>query len=162
MQRAETTARAVAGFIDLLIILALVRLPDVLGFLSAVGYLLFRDGLFDRQSVGKKLIGLRVVSCDDPGKPVSYRESIIRNVPFAVACLLFFVPYVGWLLGLLPLAIEWLTALGDERGLRVGDLIARTLIVGAPLPADSGVSASLEQQPDFAARQNSAPPPNDD
>jgi uncharacterized RDD family membrane protein YckC len=129
MQKAELTTRAVAGFIDLLLVIGMARLPDVMGFLAVIGYILVRDGLFAQQSVGKKVIGLRVARADGPGKAVSFRESIIRNVPLAVAYLLFLVPYAGWLLGPLALMVEALTAMGDERGMRIGDLLARTYIM---------------------------------
>ena len=39
------------------------------------------------------------------------------------------VPYVGWVLGPLALAVEWLTAMGDEKGMRIGDLLANTWVV---------------------------------
>ena len=131
MQKAELTTRAVAGFIDLLLVIGMSRLPDVMGFLAVTGYILVRDGLFHAQSVGKKVVGLRVAFADDPGKAGSFRESIIRNVPLAVAYLLFLVPYAGWLLGPLALGVEALTAMGDERGMRIGDLLARTYTVQA-------------------------------
>ncbi|MEK6743088.1 MAG: RDD family protein [Nitrospirota bacterium] len=148
MQKADITTRAVAGFIDLLLVIGMARLPDVLGFLVVIGYILVRDGLFAQQSVGKKVIGLRVALTDDPGKTVSFRESIIRNVPLAVAYLLFLVPYAGWLLAPLALTVEALTAMGDERGMRIGDLLARTYTVqanaAAAVPegpaADAGMS----------------------
>ena len=129
MQRANLTTRAVAGFVDLLLIIGLARLPDVLGLLSSTGYILIRDGLFDCRSIGKKLIGLRVESSEDAGPAVTYRESIIRNVPFAAAYLLFQIPYAGWVLGPLAGSVECLIAIGDERGMRVGDLLARTTVV---------------------------------
>ena len=149
MERSDLTTRAVAAFVDLLIITALVRLPDVIGFLAAMGYLLFRDGLFERQSVGKKLIGLRVLSSDDLRAAVSFRESIIRNVPLAIAYLLFLVPYAGWVLGPLALAIEGLTALGDDRGMRVGDIVARTIVVPVA-PGATEPAGPAEQPPDSA------------
>ncbi len=139
MQKADLTTRTVAGFIDLLIVIGLTRLPDVIGFLSASGYLLIRDGLFERQSIGKKLIGLRVVSTDDPDFVITYRESIIRNVPLVIAYLLFLIPYAGWVLGPAAFAIECLTALGDDRGMRIGDMLARTGVVPA---APAGANAS--------------------
>lgn len=146
MQRADLTTRAVAGFVDLLIILALVRLPDVIGLLAGAGYLLARDGLFERQSVGKRLVGLRVVSCDPPAAPVSYRESIIRNTTLAAALLLFSIPWAGWVLGPLALAIEGLVALGDERGMRVGDIVARTLVVAEPAVRPDGPAQTPDGQ----------------
>ena len=148
MQKADLTTRAVAGFIDLLIVIALARLPDVIGFLAAVGYILVRDGLFDSQSIGKKVLGLRIMPADDaPGK-ASFRESIIRNTTLAGAFLLFRVPYAGWFLGPMVLGMEALAALGDERSMRVGDLLARTWTVqqpfaapAAPEPANAAVPA---------------------
>lgn len=128
MRNADLTTRAVAAFIDLLIVVGLTRLPDVIGVLSAAGYILVRDGLFARQSVGKKLVGLRVAASDGPDAEVSYRHTIIRNAPLALIYVLFLVPYAGWLLGPLFLAVECLVALGDERGMRIGDLLAGTII----------------------------------
>ena len=153
MQKADLTTRAVAGFIDLLIIIGLTRLPDVIGFLSASGYLLIRDGLFERQSIGKKLIGLRVISSDDAEFGITYRESIIRNVPLVIAYILFLVPYAGWIFGPVAFGIECLTALGDDRGMRIGDMLARTGIV--PL-APTGAKASVQTA--SAAPESSEPP----
>jgi uncharacterized RDD family membrane protein YckC len=129
LQRADLTTRAVAGFVDLLLIIGLARLPDIFGFLSAAGYILFRDGLFDRRSIGKKVIGLRVVSSEGAGYSAGYRESIIRNVPLVLAFSLFLIPYVGWVLGPLALSVECLTAIGDTMGMRIGDMLARTYVV---------------------------------
>ena len=53
MQKADLTTRAIAGFVDLLIMIGLSRLPDVLGFLSASGYILIRDGLFRGRAPAK-------------------------------------------------------------------------------------------------------------
>lgn len=143
LQRADLTTRAVAGFVDFLVIVGLSRLPDVLGFLSATGYILIRDGLFKRQSIGKKLIGIHIATSEPSGQSVTYRESIIRNVTFAAAYLLFLVPYAGWVLGPLAVVVECLAAIGDERGMRVGDLIARTVVVqdstvATPTPGKPG------------------------
>jgi uncharacterized RDD family membrane protein YckC len=137
MQRADLTTRAVAGFIDLLIVL----------------------GLFERQSVGKKLIGLRVASCDTPGAPTAYRESILRNTTIAAALLLFFIPYAGWVLGPLALLAEGLVALGDDRSMRVGDMIARTMIVTAAPAGTAGPVTSREQQSDIAGSPEEAGAP---
>ena len=128
MRKADITTRGVAAFVDLLLIIGLARLPEVFGFLSVAGYILIRDGLFDRRSIGKKLIGLQVVSSEGHGPAATYRESIIRNVPLVVAYLLFLIPYAGWVLGPLALVAECLTAIGDDRGMRIGDMMARTYV----------------------------------
>ena len=149
MQRADLTTRAAAGMVDLLLIIGLARLPDTLGFLSAAGYILIRDGLFDRRSIGKKLIGLRVVSSEDHGLAAKYRDSIMRNVTLVAAYLLFLIPYAGWILGPLALGAECLTAIGDDAGMRIGDMLARTHVVLEN--QDSRASkAGSEQQPGAA------------
>jgi len=154
VQKADLTTRIVAGFIDLLIIIGLTRLPDVIGFLSASGYLLIRDGLFARQSIGKKLIGLRVIASDDPEFVVTYRESIIRNVPLVMAYTLFLIPYAGWILGPAAFGIECLTALGDERGMRIGDMLARTNVI------PTSPAAAAAPGPAAAAPDKAETPPN--
>jgi uncharacterized RDD family membrane protein YckC len=137
VRKTDLTSRAAAALVDLLIIIGLARLPDVIGFLSAAGYILIRDGLFERRSIGKKLIGLQVVSSEEQGPALTYRESIIRNLPIAVAYFLFLIPYAGWVLGPLVLGVECLTAIGDGNGMRVGDMLARTYVTpGVPFAAN--------------------------
>lgn len=150
MPRADLTTRAVAGFVDILLIIGLARLPDILGFLSAMGYILVRDGFFDHQSIGKKLIGLRVAVSEDARPHEAYRESLIRNMTYAVAYLLFLIPYVGWVLGLLAVGLECLAAVGDDRGMRIGDLLARTVVV-INTPISEHPHEAPAEQPDAPA-----------
>lgn len=147
MQKADLTTRAIAGFVDLLIVMGLARLPDVLGFLSACGYILIRDGLFHGRSVGKKLIGMSV-SLEDDIREATYRESIIRNVPLTAAYILFLIPYAGWVLGPLALGMECLVAVGDDQGMRIGDMLARTRVV-QPNEAVAEARQEPQQQPDL-------------
>jgi uncharacterized RDD family membrane protein YckC len=156
LQRADITTRVVAGLVDLLLIIGLTRLPDVIGFLSAAGYILIRDGLFDRRSIGKKLIGLRVLSLEDSGPSATYRDSIIRNVPIVLAYFLFLIPYAGWILGPLALGMEGLTALGDRRGMRIGDMLARTQVVPEAPVREENKSAP-EQQPGASPSGTNSP-----
>ncbi len=151
MPRADFTTRAVAGFVDVLLIIGLARLPDVLGFLSAIGYILVRDGLFDRQSIGKKLIGIRVAVSEDARPPMAYRDSIIRNMTYAIAYLFFAIPYAGWVLCPLAVGMECLAALGDDRGMRIGDLLARTMVV-------QSTSFSLHRHETPPQRTETSPP----
>jgi uncharacterized RDD family membrane protein YckC len=156
VQRADLTTRAVAGLVDLLLIIGLARLPDVIGFLSAAGYILIRDGLFDRRSIGKKLIGLRVVSLEGSGPASTYRDSIIRNVPLVLAYFLFLIPYAGWVFGPLALGTECLIAIGDKTGMRIGDMLARTQVVQeVPVPGEK--KAALEQQPEASPTGTNRP-----
>jgi uncharacterized RDD family membrane protein YckC len=153
MQKADLTTRAVAGFVDLLIVLGLARLPDVIGMLAAAGYLLFRDGLFAHQSVGKKLVGIRIAPADDAAPAPGFRGSILRNASLALAFLLFKIPYAGWVLGPLAVIIESLTALGDERAMRIGDLVARTWTIRDAAAAETPGSAAAAPPASADAQQ---------
>jgi uncharacterized RDD family membrane protein YckC len=149
LQRADLTTRAIAGLIDLLLVIGLTSLPEAFGFLSAAGYILLRDGLLDCRSIGKKLVGLRVESTEGAGQAPGYRESIIRNVPLVIAYFLFLIPYAGWILGPLALGAEYLTALGDSGGMRIGDMLARTYVV-TTVPVVGAPKNGSEQQADAA------------
>ncbi len=144
MQRADFASRSVAAFVDVLIVIALHRLPDIIGFLAAIGYILLRDGLFDGRSVGKKLVGLRVAGeVRVPGVP-AFRDSLIRNITFAAAYLAFQIPYAGWLLCPAAAGVELLAAAGDDRGMRIGDLLGRTMVVRDPA---AGRETAAPQEP---------------
>lgn len=84
-------------------------------FLSMI-YIVFRDGLFSGQSIGKKVMGIRVVHTD--GRPISFVDSSFRNV-------LFLIPY------LLPvgLVIETVALFRSPERRRLGDRIAGTRVV---------------------------------
>jgi len=56
--------RTVAKILDFIIIAAAVEVIPKAGFFAGIAYLLIGDGFFDGRSLGKKLIGLRVVSAD--------------------------------------------------------------------------------------------------
>jgi uncharacterized RDD family membrane protein YckC len=79
-------------------------------------YIVFRDGIFSGQSIGKKVMGIRVVHTD--GRPISFVDSSFRNV-------LFLVPY------LLPLGlvIETVALFRSPERQRLGDRIAGTRVV---------------------------------
>ncbi|MCK4592907.1 RDD family protein [bacterium] len=76
-------------------------------------YLLFRDALFGRRSLGKRLAGLRVVDRVKK-RPASFGKLVLRNLTVVT---------------LAPLVIEFILVLADHKGLRIGDRIARTQVV---------------------------------
>jgi hypothetical protein len=47
----------------------------------------------------------------------------------AIGYLLFFVPYIGWVFTLLILVLEGLLVIGNERGMRIGDELAKTQVL---------------------------------
>jgi len=80
----------------------------VIGF-----YLLFRDALFGRRSLGKRLAGLRVVDRVTK-QPSGFGKLVLRNLTVVT---------------IVPLVIEFFLVLADHKGLRIGDRIARTQVV---------------------------------
>jgi uncharacterized RDD family membrane protein YckC len=78
--------------------------------------------------VGKKLIKLKVVSSETQ-QPCTFRDSILRNSTFALGCLLWLVPWVGWIFMVIVSALELVLALGSKEGKRLGDEFARTSVI---------------------------------
>jgi uncharacterized RDD family membrane protein YckC len=152
--------RAVGYFIDIGVIIAILVALSIVGqiltlgspsgmgpilvgyFLIIWGYGAFCEGLFNGQTVGKRLLGLRVVS--DQGIPITGAQAVLRNL-------------VGTVDG--PLPFVYLAALSSmiltRRFQRLGDLAAGTMVVveqrrrgaGVVRVRDSAVEALLPWLP---------------
>lgn len=139
IREARLLNRIVARTIDFIFVVALYEIIPTVGYFAGLVYLLIADGLFDGRSIGKRLIGLKIIVTPDSGEavPCSYRESVFRNFPFALAFILFgilkAIPLIGWLLSFVILAgvliFESLVMLGSEQGRRLGDELAKTRVV---------------------------------
>ena len=125
--KASVLNRLVAKIIDLIVAAAFSKLLPPVGFFAGLTYLLIADGFFDGRSLGKKLIKLRTVKTG--GELCTYKDSILRNLTIAIGYILFFIPYVGWILTLIVYSIEGLIIIGNEKGLRIGDELAKTYII---------------------------------
>mgnify|MGYP001343354300 CR=1 FL=1 len=127
--KAQVLNRGIAKLIDLLIVAAAGQMFMPVGFLGGLAYILIADGFAGGRSIGKRLIGLQTV-LPDRREAAGFRESIIRNLPFAVALLAFAVPYVGpyvgWLVLIVIIAFEAVLIIGNEQGRRLGDEVAGT------------------------------------
>jgi len=88
----------------------------ILGGFLGVLYITFRDGLFGGQSIGKKILGIRVVHMD--GRPISYIDSSFRNVLFII-----------YLLIPAAIVVEAVAAYRNPERRRLGDRIAKTCVV---------------------------------
>lgn len=126
--KADIANRIIAKFIDILVVAALSKLLPPVGFFAAVTYLLIADGLPRGGSIGKRLIGLKII-VPAINHACSFRDSIIRNFPLAVGYLLFFIPYIGWIFTFLILVLEGLLIVGNDKGLRIGDEMAKTQVL---------------------------------
>lgn len=139
LQKADYLDRVVARMIDFIIVVALLEIIPKVGYFAGLAYLLIADGLFQGRSVGKRLIGIRVVfyNSAETAAACGFKESIFRNLPFAAGYILFGIlkgiPLIGWVLSLAFITVipvfEFLVMTGSEMGMRFGDEIARTQVV---------------------------------
>lgn len=113
----------------MLVAAALAQAVAPVGFFAGLTYLLIADGVVSGRSLGKAVIGLRVV--DAGGQPAGLRESIVRNLPWGAAFVLYVVPLIGWLIAGAIIVLEGLLVLGNSRGRRFGDELASTHVVHA-------------------------------
>lgn len=118
--------RTVAKLLDFIIIYAALEIVPKAGFFAGLAYLLIGDGLFEGQSIGKKLIRLRVVSADTL-RPCTFRDSILRNSTFAIGFL--FYNWTGWVLVGIIAALEFIFLLGSSNRTRIGDELAKSIVI---------------------------------
>jgi hypothetical protein len=128
--KAQVLSRFIAKFVDFLIIAAAGKIAPPVGWLAGLAYILLADGLPGGRSIGKRLAGLQTV-IPRIREVAGFRESIIRNIPFGCAYLIYPVPYVGWVAASLFVGFEALLIIGNEQGLRVGDDLAHTQVLDA-------------------------------
>jgi uncharacterized RDD family membrane protein YckC len=130
--KAEPLPRLLARVTDFILAALLVVTAGLPGGILAVLYLLFADGLFRGQSPGKRLLGIKVMHLPSR-READFRESALRNFPFALAMLLRLVPGWGDLLfavaGAATVLSEGVRVLADKLGLRLGDLFASSQVV---------------------------------
>ena len=126
--KAGLLLRTIAKLVDFVIIaLAIEAVPRV-GYFAGLIYLLISDGLFDGRSLGKKLIRLRVISMETDA-PATFRNSMVRNITFTASLLLYKIPLIGWFFASLILVLEFLLMMGNEEGMRLGDVLANTKVM---------------------------------
>ncbi len=138
--KADLSKRAIAAVIDFVIASVLSQIPFV-GWFAGVGYILVRDGLdlefIDRQSVGKKLMGLKTVRLN--GEKMDVSVSIRRNWMFALgtlASLVVWIPVLGFLTVLAMALLSFLIGVyevylvfNDAEGRRWGDTFGGTKVI---------------------------------
>ena len=134
MGKADDIHRGLAKIVDFIVLGLLSRTDPFYGVLAGALYILIGDGLFTGQSLGKKLFKLKVLVSDEESKQrvCSFRDSIIRNLPFGLLAVLTAVPVLGvffFFVGLLYVAAELYFIFIDERGIRIGDIYAQTQVV---------------------------------
>ena len=133
--KADVLHRLLAKLIDALLVGAACLVLYPVGVMIGATYIVIADGLFEGRSVGKYIIGLRVLRETD-GEEATFTDSFIRNALFGLIVLFGVVPFLRWLLilsvGLLIVLFETYYVVATADGRRVGDLAAGTLVVDAP------------------------------
>lgn len=133
-RRTSIFNRVVARGIDALVAVVLLLLGKAfwwpLGVALGCGYAALSDGFGDGQSVGKRIMGLRVedfsssTACD-------LAAACVRNLPFALAILLASTPIL-WIFFLVvgaPLiGLELFILVSVDSGVRLGDVLANTQV----------------------------------
>ena len=130
-KRAGVLVRTVAKILDFIIIAAAAEVVPKAGFFAGLAYLLIGDGLFDGRSLGKKLIGLKVVSVNTY-TPCSFKDSILRNSILGIGYLLYKILWFGWIFIVIVSVFEFIILLGSKNEMRLGDEIARTAVIESP------------------------------
>lgn len=131
-KKASLFLRVFAKILDFIIIAVMAEVVPRAGFYAGLFYMLIADSLFNGRSPGKYLMGIKTISVKESrqGRDCSVRESVIRNSPFAIGLLLYKVPLIGWIFLILIAAFEFLIILGSKEGMRLGDELAKTLVIG--------------------------------
>lgn len=130
-KRAPLLLRTIAKILDFIIIAAAAEIVPKAGFFAGLAYLLIGDGLFEGRSLGKKLIGLRVVSADT-NTPCTFRDSILRNSTIGIGFFFYKVLWFGWIFIVLISVFELIILIGSRYGMRFGDEIAKTIVIENP------------------------------
>lgn len=128
--KVDLVTRLIAAVIDGVISSLVGFIPIIGGIIGAV-YMLIKDGLFEGQSVGKKVMKIQVRT--ESNEKADFMISVRRNAIFAVPYLIMVVPIIGWIVapivGLVILVIELMKLNSDPNGRRLGDTWAPSQVV---------------------------------
>lgn len=130
--RTAKNSRLTAKLIDLFIVLLLSGIFYPITLIFGLVYAAFADSIQNGQSVGKKIIGLRVISVDD-GSPCNPKQSFVRNLPILIPLFFSIIPIWGWmfsfLLALPLIGLEIYLIYNLHSGHRLGDVMAETTVM---------------------------------
>jgi predicted membrane protein len=131
--RVAKLTRLIAKAIDLFIVACFSIWFFPLGVVLGIIYMSMCDGMSNGQSAGKKFMGFAVKSLED-GSPCSYKQSVIRNLPFTLPLLVaLLLPVIGWILGailaVVLIGFELYLLYNLDSGHRLGDVMADTSVM---------------------------------
>lgn len=135
--RVRVMNRVFAKIIDLVVVVMVAAIvPYPLGPFLGFLYSLLADGMnfgpFKGQSIGKRLLKLRVIQLVRH-EPAQWKDSLYRNAPVGVATFFAIIPIWGWLILVVigfPLMIMEIYLMGTvDSGHRLGDVMGDTEVV---------------------------------
>ena len=141
-KKADPVKRIIAFIIDAVVSMVVGLIPLIGGIIGAL-YMLFRDALpikaLEFNSLGKRALKLSVVMTENPTLKIDYATSAKRNWMFALGPIMlffFFIPIIGWIIDILLgialfilIIIEIIKIVSDEKGIRLGDKMAGTMVI---------------------------------
>lgn len=125
--KADLGLRFLAALIDGALCIVLYIIP-ILGWIIGTLYILLRDGLFEGESFGKKVLGLKTIN-QEKNQNANFLDSLLRNLTLTVAYIIMLIPLIGWIIAPIIIIIEALFVLSDEKGIRFGDRLAKTQVI---------------------------------
>jgi len=142
LTKADPVKRIIAFVIDAVASMIVGFIPFIGGIIGAL-YMLLRDALpieaLEYKSIGKKLLKISVVKTEEPASKIDYATSARRNWMFALGPIMLFflfIPIIGWIIDILLgiavlilVIIEIVKLFTDEKGLRLGDKMAGTMVI---------------------------------
>ena len=131
---AELFNRFLAKAIDVSLGLGLCFLVPPFGTFLGIIYLFIGDALWDGSSAAKWLIGLRCTNSKTQ-MPCSFRESVLRNIPFGLPATFLLIPLFGLVLCVIVavafIGLESYFLYTDPNGTRLGDALADTHVTAS-------------------------------
>jgi len=142
LTKADPVKRIIAFVIDAVASMIVGFIPFIGGIIGAL-YMLLRDALpieaLEYKSIGKKLLKISVVKTEEPASKIDYATSARRNWMFALGPIMLFflfIPIIGWIIDILLgiavlilVIIEIVKLFTNEKGLRLGDKMAGTMVI---------------------------------
>lgn len=117
---------------DLALGIAVCFMVRPFGTILGILYILLSDALIDGSSPMKWVVGLRCHS-KRKDRSASFKESILRNLPFGLAAAMLLIPVLGVVLAVLVggffTAVESYFLYSDPDHMRLGDVLADTVVV---------------------------------
>lgn len=130
--RHARTMRIMAKGIDFIIAFFFILLFYPWGVFFAIIFLSVIDAAHQGESVGKKLLGFRVISLEDH-QPCSIKASVIRNLPVSLPFVFLLIPFWGVILFFcifIPCCLlELFYILRLDSFHRLGDVLADTTVI---------------------------------